>query len=600
MNHMREESFDRALRTYLEETGMASREQVASALRAQQASLQGGTPLPLAEALVATGGLTAELRANVEKIVRSRQIAPRSLSHYTLLRKLGEGAMGEVYLAQDGRDGRKVAIKVLPHRFSDDTEFIARFRREAEAACRLKHPGIVEGYEIGLDQGCHFYAMEYCEGEPLDRIIARRGALPWARAVRVTLDIARSLEYAHSHGLVHRDIKPANIIHAGNESAKLLDLGLSKNVCDRNASFRTASGAVVGTPHYISPEQATGEKDLDGRADLYSLGATLYHLVTGATPFDGRTAVEIMYKQVHAQLPNPQDLIEDLPEGVVHVLRRMMAKDPRDRYADCGRCADDLEELLAGRVPRTEVLAPARSAVALARVHRAARKRTAKLRARSAAPSWNAGAITSAAGAVALLAFLALILVKSRGTEEMTGANRGVRAPIVERPPAFSPSKGTAENPSPKPDKSPLFDGKSLDWIVPKDRAAWRIKEGAMVPVSPGHFIFSTQQEFANGELVLQFECQGMLYAWADARLTDDGKWRAGFDQSVLGSLGPGRHELIVNCADDRVTAFLDGHPNVASLIHTPGMPPPKSGKYRFEGDAHVIRICSVEYRPLR
>jgi serine/threonine protein kinase len=288
------------------------------------------------------------------------------LGPYRLARKLGEGGMGAVYLAEDTRDKRKVALKILPRKHGQDPDFVKRFKRETDLGTRLRHTHIVGALEAGEDQGYHYYVMEYCEGEALDRALQRETRFPIFRALEITKQIAEALRYAHDHAVIHRDIKPGNIMLTPTGAARLLDLGLSKDIGANQTSFRTADGAVVGTPHYISPEQASGEKKIDGRTDIYSLGATLYQLLTGAAPFAGSTTVEVLYQHVHSELPNPQDARPEIPDGVVHVLRRMMAKSPDDRYRDCGDLITDLDELIGGKTPKTVVLS-AKSSVALQR-----------------------------------------------------------------------------------------------------------------------------------------------------------------------------------------------------------------------------------------
>jgi eukaryotic-like serine/threonine-protein kinase len=360
------DDLDIALARFVKQTGLATPDQVADAMQIQARSHQAGNPISLSEALVQKGILTAAQRETVEKKAQA-QAGAQQLLHYKLLKKLGEGGMGAVYLAEDTQQGVKVAVKVLPRKYAAEAELLKRFRREADAAGQLKHPNIVGAYRFGEDRGFHFYVMEYCEGETLDATLKREQRLAIHRAIDLTLQAARGLKYAHDQGFIHRDIKPANIIVTREETAKILDLGLSKNLEESEKSFKTVSGAVLGTPHYISPEQAQGEKAIDGRTDLYSLGATFYHLLTGQTPFDGTTIFEILSKQVTAQLPNPQDLREEIPDAAVHVLRRMMAKAPADRYRDCGELIEDLEQLRSGKVPATKILDPALSAVALVR-----------------------------------------------------------------------------------------------------------------------------------------------------------------------------------------------------------------------------------------
>jgi len=386
---------DEVFARYLNQIGNATLDQIEAAKAAQAESAQKGVLLSLGEVLVQQGVLTAAIRENVEKKLQAQQTGGiKQLGHYKLIKKLGEGGMGVVYLAEDLNVGRKVAVKVLPKK--SDPEFLTRFRREAKAAGALNHVNIVGAYTIGEDQGFHFIAMEYCEGETLDSILKRDKLIPWEAAAGILVQVARGLKHAHDHGFIHRDIKPANIIvcnppgsaapgsagvpPAGDAGkmpalpegfvAKILDLGLSKNVGAGEQSFATQTGVALGTPHYISPEQARGDKRIDGRTDIYSLGATFYHLVTGMTPFEGSTAAVIMLKHLNEQLINPQDIVEDLPDSVAHVIIRMMAKEPADRYRDCKELLDDLELVIDGKDPSSQAIDHGKSSVAMARVAR--------------------------------------------------------------------------------------------------------------------------------------------------------------------------------------------------------------------------------------
>src|SRR6185295_13874899 len=245
------------------------------------------------------------------------------LGPYRLVRKLGEGGMGSVYLAEDTRDKRRVALKILPKKHGQDPDFVKRFKRETELGTKLRHAHIVGAIEAGEDQGYHYYVMEYCEGEPLDKALQRERRFPVFRALEITRQVAEALKYAHDHAVIHRDIKPGNIILVPSGQAKLLDLGLSKD-----------------------------------------LGATLYQLLTGDAPFAGSTTVEVLYKHVHAVLPSPQEARPEIPDAVVQVLCRMMAKAPEHRHRDCAELIADLDELMGGRTPRTVILA-SKSSVAL-------------------------------------------------------------------------------------------------------------------------------------------------------------------------------------------------------------------------------------------
>jgi eukaryotic-like serine/threonine-protein kinase len=345
---------------YLQANGLATFEDIEAALKAMQSPHD-----TLPDILVRHNILTQVQRENIQKKLAQEQHGLTQLGSFRLTKKIGEGGMGAVYLAEDSMAGRTVAIKVLPQRFSGNPEFIARFRREARATGKLNHPNIVAAYSFGEEAGNHFYVMEYMSGRPLDSHLKEGSRLPWSDAVKIVIQVAEGLRYAHDHNLIHRDIKPANVFLTDDGVAKILDLGLSKSIEEAEQSFLTQSGTVLGTPHYISPEQARGEKNIDGRTDIYSLGATFYHLVTGRTPFDGSGAAVIMTKHLTEQLPNPLDFNPDLPESVAQVICKMMAKHPDDRYSACADLITDLSLLQSGKQPSGAHLEEGRSSVAM-------------------------------------------------------------------------------------------------------------------------------------------------------------------------------------------------------------------------------------------
>ncbi|MGD0090633.1 MAG: bifunctional serine/threonine-protein kinase/formylglycine-generating enzyme family protein [Planctomycetota bacterium] len=374
---------DEAFARTVQQAGMVSFERIEEARRLQEEAQRNQQTTSLADALVRIGAITQEQRQNLEKKIQAEQDGgAKQLGPYKLLKKLGEGGMGAVFLADDTSVGRKVAVKVLPKKYSEEREFLTRFRREAQATGKLSHANIVTAYNVGEDAGTHYYAMEYCDGDTLDRILKREEYLPWDKAIAVVIQVARGLKHAHEHNIIHRDIKPANIFICkplvpggkgdGSEEdmfsegfvAKILDLGLSKNIGSTEQSYLTQTGAALGTPHYISPEQARGDKAIDGRTDIYSLGATLYHLVTGQTPFSGTTAGVVIAKHLSEQLPNPQDIRDDLPDGVVQIIQKMMAKDAGDRYANCAELLVDLELASQGKQPSSVDLDPALTTIA--------------------------------------------------------------------------------------------------------------------------------------------------------------------------------------------------------------------------------------------
>ncbi|HYG75633.1 MAG TPA: bifunctional serine/threonine-protein kinase/formylglycine-generating enzyme family protein [Planctomycetota bacterium] len=355
---------DERFAEYVNSIGNATLEQLDAAREVQAEKRRAGEDVSLADVLVEQGILTPAIRQNIEKKLQSGELM--QLGAYKLIQKLGEGGMGAVYLAEDTRENRKVAIKLLSPRLASDAEFLKRFRREAKLVTTLKHENIVGGYELGEELGHHFFVMEYCQGQPLDSVLAVQNELPWAKALEITLQVARGLKHAHDHGVVHRDIKPGNIFitsdpdataaNLASGTAKILDLGLCKNMSENEQSFKTATGVIMGTPHYIAPEQAIGAKDIDGRADIYSLGATLYRMVTGQTPYNAGTSALVIMKHLHEQLTNPHDLKEGLPDGLVRVIQKMMAKAPEDRYADCAELIADLERVRQGQMPLCKIV----------------------------------------------------------------------------------------------------------------------------------------------------------------------------------------------------------------------------------------------------
>ncbi|MBE7463787.1 MAG: serine/threonine protein kinase [Planctomycetes bacterium] len=277
---------------------------------------------------------------------RRRQLGP-----YELLKKLGQGAMGAVYLARHEQTGQKVALKVLPPDMAEDHEFLERFRREMRAMVRLRHPNVVAAYDVGEVDGFHYIAMEFVDGEDLEDGFRHfpNKRYPAAEIIKIARSIAHALAAASELGIVHRDIKPANILKDENGHYKLTDLGLAARVLDDERVTQT--GLAVGTPYYISPEQAQGYENVDVRADIYSLGATLYHLATGQLPFPDENAVVVMTRHVQEELRPPSELIPDLPKPICRLIVKMMAKRPADRHKDAKELLADIEGIAKGEVP---------------------------------------------------------------------------------------------------------------------------------------------------------------------------------------------------------------------------------------------------------
>ncbi|HLY08416.1 MAG TPA: protein kinase [Planctomycetota bacterium] len=290
----------------------------------------------------------------------------KELGHCTLQRKLGQGGMGAVYLAHHPGLNKAVAIKVLPGDLASTPEFRERFIREARLAARLEHPNVVPVYDVGHEQGVHYIAMQFVEGKSLDVILKERKKLAVGEALSTTKRVAAALAAAAKLGIVHRDIKPHNILISKDGVVKVADFGLAKDE-DSNRSI-SEPGTVMGTPYYMSPEQAKGEH-VDHRSDLFSLGATLYHMLTGKRLFDGGSPVTIVMKQASTEEPIPARQLEpSIPLPVDAFLSKLLQKDPANRYQtadDAIRALDGLRQP-AGSIPPGKVpLAPPRRTAAV-------------------------------------------------------------------------------------------------------------------------------------------------------------------------------------------------------------------------------------------
>ena len=281
--------------------------------------------------------------------------APRTpnlgqLAEYRLLEKLGQGGMGVVYRALHTELDRIVAVKVLPLGQSDNSQIAARFRREAKAVGRLDHPNIVRALDARVTDGTRILVMELVSGLDLAELVHHVGPLAVADACALIRQAAQGLDCAHRHGLVHRDIKPSNLMLSDAGLVKMLDLGLARFREDTAQGDTTVDGQALGTPDYMAPEQVSDSHSADIRADLYSLGCTLYFLLTGGPPFGGpdyRTAFDKMTAHVHQPSPSVQDLRNDVPNALASVLNRLMAKAPEDRYATPADVVDALEPFAA-------------------------------------------------------------------------------------------------------------------------------------------------------------------------------------------------------------------------------------------------------------
>jgi serine/threonine-protein kinase len=282
-------------------------------------------------------------------VLGQQALEARKLGQYRLKRLLGAGGMGEVYLAEHVLLKRPCALKVIRPERAGDPRNLARFEREVQATAALTHPNTVEVFDYGhAADGTFYYVMEYLPGLSLEELVKQHGPLPPARAVHLLRQVCGALQEAHAAGLIHRDIKPGNIIVGRRgglcDVAKLLDFGLVRaHGLNPDGQQLTQEGAVAGTPAYMSPEQATGLGDLDGRSDIYSLGAVAYFLLTGQPPFVRGSAVQALAAHLGEAVVPPDRLRADVPADLQAVLLRCLEKEPGRRFPD----AASLEQALA-------------------------------------------------------------------------------------------------------------------------------------------------------------------------------------------------------------------------------------------------------------
>ncbi|HNS18848.1 MAG TPA: serine/threonine-protein kinase [Sedimentisphaerales bacterium] len=307
-------------------------------------------PLMLQDLMVQLGYLTASQAERLKTSVKESKVAATQIPGYKILGKLGAGAMAVVYKGKQLSLNRSVAIKVLPRRFSENPEYVQRFYKEGQAAGKLNHPNIVQAIDVGEAGGYHYFVMEYVEGKTIADDISNGHIFGEQEAIEIIIQVCHALQHAHAHGLVHRDVKPKNIMINTQGVVKLADMGLARETTDIEAA-QSEEGKAYGTPYYIAPEQIRGKIDIDGRADIYGLGATFYHMVTGRVPFTGEDSAEIMKRHLREKLVPPDHINTALSAGVSEVIEIMLAKRREDRYNNVEELLLDLEALRQGHPP---------------------------------------------------------------------------------------------------------------------------------------------------------------------------------------------------------------------------------------------------------
>lgn len=335
------------------EMGLATRAEI-DFCREQQKQSSDPNQRSLADLLIEHNVITANQAKRIRKQLEDRKQS--QIPGYQLIGKLGKGAMATVYKARQLSLDRIVAVKVLPRKFSENPEFVDRFYKEGKAAARLSHNNIVQAIDVGVSpDGFHYFAMEFVEGQTLYDImqpspVGEGRSFSEAEALDVMIQICDALDHAHKRGLIHRDVKPKNILLTREGVAKLTDLGLARAMDDKQAA-ESEAGKAYGTPYYISPEQIRGDLDIDFRADIYSLGATMYHLVTGRPPFDGDTPSAVMHKHLRQALTPADHVNTALSAGVGEIIDIAMAKNRDERYQSTADMLEDLQAVRRGEPP---------------------------------------------------------------------------------------------------------------------------------------------------------------------------------------------------------------------------------------------------------
>lgn len=338
----------------------------------------------LAERLLEGGLIT---RWQCEKLMAGRHKG-FFLGKYKLLDHLGTGGMSSVYLAEHVLMQRHVAIKVLPKNRVDDSSYLARFHREAQAAAALDHHNIVRAYDVDNDGDIHYLVMEYVEGQDLQKIVKEEGPLQYNRAVDYIRQAAEGLAHAHAAGLIHRDVKPANLLLDRKDMIKVLDLGLARFTDDDRASLTVAYDEnVLGTTDYLAPEQALDSHGVDSRADIYSLGCSLYYLLTGHPTFPEGTLPQRIMKHQREEPPSILEDRPDAPADLIEICSRMMRKRPDDRYQSAALVAGVLAEWLKAHGHQVEPGSGSSSSSRLAAAARAAAAQSSAVPPRQKSPS---------------------------------------------------------------------------------------------------------------------------------------------------------------------------------------------------------------------
>lgn len=343
-------SYDSLLGRMALEQRLCTEEELRRCREEMMARAAQNNPVTLEQLLLQRNYITPGQLERLKASINEARDTAGQIPGYKILGKLGSGAMAVVYKAKQLSLDRIVAIKVLPKKFVQKADYVERFYKEGRLAAKLNHNNIVQAIDVGEVGGLYYFVMEYVEGKTIYDDLAKGKIFDEKEAIDIIIQVAKALAHAHAQGLIHRDVKPKNIMINKEGVVKLADMGLARETSDIKAA-RIEQGKAFGTPYYIAPEQIRGELDIDGRADIYSLGATLYHMVTGRVPFEAPNPSEVMKKHLKEPLVPPDHINTALSAGISEVIEKMMAKDRNARYKTMEEVISDLEAVRAGRPP---------------------------------------------------------------------------------------------------------------------------------------------------------------------------------------------------------------------------------------------------------
>lgn len=457
----------------------------------------------------------------------------QTFAGYEIVSQLGRGGMGSVYKARQSKLNRLAALKIMAPELAADPDFVARFKREATAAASLSHPNIVQVYSAGESEGTHYIAMEFVDGETLKQHIERQGRLDPREAIAITVYVAEALQYGWNKArLIHRDIKPENIFLSNTGEVKVGDLGLAKTVGGATTSL-TQTGMMMGSPHYISPEQARGVSNIDFRTDIYSLGCTLYHMLTGRPPYEGTDTLAVITKHVNDPPPAIFKVWPTCPIPVALMVGKMLAKQRHERPASYEDLIDQLREVhgklkpataapaVAGEPPKaTPTPAPVQAqSTPKPVVAKAAPPRTAPAtKGKPAAGNWKW--VMSGLAGVAALALIAGGIWWFAGRQPSRNDGPAAETP-QNRPNAVVPPKFGS-----------LFDGRDTSaWQHPNgDACQWQVIDGALVA---GESDLDTKEKLQDFDLHIEFAVP------SDAKQGNSGIYLQGrYEVQILNSFG--------------------------------------------------------------